>query len=136
MALDESVSASVGMSFFVQVAFVVLAVLLWDDQATRVVFAEGKRDPDIEATVVTREEPEEPKVEEEGEDEEVSKKAGGEEGKCGDPDEEPDKESKIPKLDAKMVDKIDIKKVGLNDLLSTNKLGGSGAISQIMNATS
>lgn len=136
LSLDESVSASVGMSFFVQVAFVVLAVLLWNDQATRVVFAESKRDPDIEATVVTRDEPEEPKIEEEGEDEEVSKKAGGEEGKFGDPDEVPDKESKIPKLDAKMVDKIDIKKVGLNDLLATNKLGGSGAISEIMNATS
>ncbi len=144
VAFDETVSASIGVSFFVQAAFVVLGVLLWQETATRIVDNEAVRDADITAEVITEEEkieeekPEEEteEEEEEEEEEEVSKQAGGEEGKFGDPDEEPDKESVIPKMDGKMVDKIDVKKVGLNDLLSTSKLGGSGAIAEILNATS
>ncbi|PIE66008.1 MAG: hypothetical protein CSA24_01125 [Deltaproteobacteria bacterium] len=136
MVFDEGVSAGISVSFFAQVAFVVLAVLLWKEDATRQIIVEQKRDPDIAAEVITREEEKEPELEEDAEDEDVSKKAGGEEGKFGDPDEDPDKESKVPKLDARMVDKIDVKKVGLNDLLSSNKLGGSGAISELMGATS
>ena len=136
VAFDETVWSSIAISFFAQATFVVLGVLLWQEQFTRGVFVEQKREPDIEAAVMTLEEPEKPPIEEDGEDEDVAKKAGGEEGKFGDPDEDPDKKSKIPRLDGKMVDKIDVKKVGLNDLLSTNKLGGSGAISEIFNANS
>src|SRR5690606_30994222 len=108
----------------------------WQDQIKHTAFVESKRDPDIAGAVQTLNEEKPPELEDEGEEEEVSKKAGGEEGKFGDPDEQPDKQSKIPKLDAKMVDKIDVKKVGLNGLLATSKLGGAGAISEILNASS
>jgi len=136
VAFEETVWSSIAISFFAQATFVILGVLLWQEQFTRGVFVEQKREPDIEAQVMNLEEPDVPEIEEDGEDEDVAKKAGGEEGKFGDPDEDPDKKNKIPRLDGKMVDKIDVKKVGLNDLLSTNKLGGSGAISEIFNSTS
>ena len=136
VVFEETVWSSIAISFFAQATFVILGVLMWNEPFTRGVFVEQKREPDIEAAVMTLQEPDVPEIEEDAEDKEVSKKAGGEEGKFGDPDEDPDKKSKIPHLDAKMVDKIDVKKVGLNDLLSTNKLGGSGAISEILNANS
>jgi len=66
------------------------------------------------------------------EDDDVGKKAGGEEGKFGDPDENPDKKSKIPKYDGKMVDKVDPKKIGLTDMLSKDNLGKNAAISSIL----
>ncbi|TNF37984.1 MAG: hypothetical protein EP329_01655 [Deltaproteobacteria bacterium] len=134
VAFEETVWSSISISFFAQATFVILGVLLWNETFTRGVFVEQKREPDIEAAVMKMDEPDTPELEEDAEDEDVSKKAGGEEGKFGDPDEDPDKKNKIPHLDAKMVDKIDVKKVGLNDLLSTNKLGGTGAISEILNA--
>jgi TonB family protein len=65
------------------------------------------------------------------EEEDVGKKAEGEEGKFGDPDDEPDKENKVPKRDGAMAAKIDVKNIGLADLLS-NKLGKDGAISSIL----
>ncbi|RAL21627.1 hypothetical protein DL240_12275 [Lujinxingia litoralis] len=49
----------------------------------------------------------------------TGKKAGGEEGEFGDPDEEmPD--SKIPKVDGPMVDQIDVKNIGVHEALSNN----------------
>lgn len=42
--------------------------------------------------------------------------------------------SKVPFNEGKMVDEIDTKKVRLNDLLSTNKLVGSGSIADILDA--
>ncbi|MBR57110.1 MAG: hypothetical protein CMH54_03530 [Myxococcales bacterium] len=69
---------------------------------------------------------------EEEEEEDTGKKAGGEEGKFGDPDEDPEKESQIPKNQGKMVERIDPKKVGLADALTSNSLMGEGALSDIM----
>ncbi|MCC6622959.1 MAG: AgmX/PglI C-terminal domain-containing protein [Deltaproteobacteria bacterium] len=63
---------------------------------------------------------------------EVSKKAGGEEGKFGDPDIAPQIESKIPKMDGKMVDKIDAKNIGLNEILNS-KTGVNAAIADVLN---
>ena len=69
-----------------------------------------------------------------GEEEDTTgKQAEGEEGKFGDPDIDPDLESKVPKRDGKMVKEIDPKKVGLNDLLSSNNLNNS-AISNILSS--
>lgn len=137
--LDFPVWASIGWSSFVQIGFLILSILMWDKEILRTLTLAGERDMAVEAEVIKPEEKKieipEPEAEEEEEDE-LSKKAGGEEGKFGDPDEKPDKESKIPKMDGKMADKIDVKKVGLNDLLSTNKLGGSGAIAEILGKNS
>jgi len=59
---------------------------------------------------------------EEPEEDTTGKKAGGEEGKFGDPDEEIP-ESKIPKVDGEMVDEIDVKNIGVNKALSSDLLG-------------
>jgi len=137
--IEFPVWASIGWSSFVQIGFLILSILLWDVDIFRTLNLPGDRETTVEAEVIKPEEKKievpEPEAEEEPEDE-LSKKAGGEEGKFGDPDEDPDKKSKIPKMDGKMTDKIDIKKVGLNDLLSTNKLGGSGAIAEILGKNS
>lgn len=59
---------------------------------------------------------------EEPEEDTTGKKAGGEEGKFGDPDEEIP-ESKIPKVDGEMVNEIDVKNIGVNKALSSDLLG-------------
>ncbi|TNF29596.1 MAG: hypothetical protein EP329_15390, partial [Deltaproteobacteria bacterium] len=134
---EETAWSSISVSFFAQVSFVVLAILMWNEGFTRAAFIEQKRQPDIEAAVVELKEPDVPEIEEASADEERSSKAaGGEAGKFGDPDEDPNKRSRVPMHDAKRTDRVDAKRVGLNDLLATNKLGGQGAISEIMNATS
>ena len=87
---------------------------------------------------VKKEKIEEPEMlEEEGLDEDTAgKKAEGDEGKFGDPDVDPDIESKVPRRDGKLVKEIDPKKVGLNDILGNSKLGGSGALSSILGDSS
>jgi TonB family protein len=65
------------------------------------------------------------------EDDSVGKRAEGEEGKFGDPDKDPTLESKVPRRDGQMVSKIDPKKIGLADMLSS-KMASSGAISSIL----
>jgi hypothetical protein len=137
--LEFPVWASIGWSSFIQIGFLLLSILLWDKEIIRTLNLAAERDLTVEAEVIKPEEKKielpEPEAEEEPEDD-LAKKAGGEEGKFGDPDERPDKESKIPKMDGKMADKIDVKRVGLTDLLSTNKLGGSGAIADILGKNS
>lgn len=56
------------------------------------------------------------------EEDTTGKKAGGEEGKFGKEDSEIE-ESKIPKVDGKMVDNIDVKNLGVNKALSSDILG-------------
>jgi TonB family protein len=65
------------------------------------------------------------------EDDSVGKKAEGEEGKFGDPDMDPTLESKVPKRDGALANQIDVKKIGLANVLS-NQLGKAGAISSIL----
>ena len=58
----------------------------------------------------------------EPEEDTTGKKAGGEEGKFGDEDSDiPD--SKVPKTDGEMVDKIDVKNIGITKALGSNILG-------------
>ena len=133
LAFDKNVAATTALSAVVQVGFILLTLFFWKEEAVR------KKRPDIKKylkiEVAVTEEEEEPEELELGEEEDTTgKKAEGEEGKFGDPDIDPKIESKVPKKDGKMVDKIDPKKVGLNDLLSTNKLGGKGAIANILSS--
>ena len=65
----------------------------------------------------------------EPEEDTTGKKAGGEEGKFGDPDTDIP-ESKIPKVDGEMVDEIDVKNLGVNQALSSDVLG-SGPLKNI-----
>ena len=132
MAFDENVVAAVAISFIIQLTLLMSTVFLWQEDVTRVV-KRNQRKPLHVAAVINQKDKEELE-EEDAEDDSTAKKAEDEEGKFGDPEEEPEKESKVPKNEGRMVDKIDPKKVGLNDLLSTNKLGGEGAIANILNA--
>jgi len=64
-------------------------------------------------------------------EEETSKKAGGEEGKFGDPQLDPKMESKIPLMDGKMVERIDPRQVGLTKLL-TEDLSSMDAVAEVL----
>jgi len=64
-------------------------------------------------------------------EEDVSKKAGGEEGKFGDPNMDPRIESKIPLTDGKMVERIDPRQIGLNKLFSEN-LSSMDAVAEVL----
>jgi len=135
VAFDEYMASAIAVSAVIQLLFLVLSVLLWEESAVRVLKLNAQKDMKVEADIREPEKKEEELAEDEVDDS-TSKKAEGEEGKFGDPDEDPEKKNKIPKNDGKMVNKVDPKKVGLNDLLSTNKLGGSGAIANILNSSS
>ncbi len=65
------------------------------------------------------------------EDDTTGKKAADEEGKFGDPDTDPNKESKVPKLDAEMRDKIDVKNLGIAKVLGGQQ-ALTGALGTIM----
>lgn len=130
-ALSWDLAASVTFSATIQIAFVLATLFLWRETAIR-----GKAKDiikELKVEVDTRMELEEEPLDlGEEEEDDTGKKAEGEEGKFGDPDIDPELESKVPKRDGEMVNKIDPKKVGLNDLLSSSKLGGQGAISNIL----
>lgn len=132
-ALPWDLAATTTLSAVVQVAFILTTLFMWQERAVRA------RRPDVrkilKVEVQTKEEEPEEELLDTGEEEDTTgKKAEGEEGKFGDPDIDPEIESKVPKRDGEMVAKIDPKKVGLNDLLSTSKLGGKGAISNILSS--
>lgn len=131
--LPWDLAATTMLSAVVQVAFILTTLFLWQESAVRSKRKDVRKIFKVEVQV--REEEEEPEELDTGEEEDTTgKKAEGEEGKFGDPDVDPEIESKVPKRDGEMVAKIDPKKVGLNDLLSTSKLGGKGAISNILSA--
>ncbi len=78
-----------------------------------------------------KEEEKKPEDDSPKDDDTTAKKAEGDEGKFGDPDEDPKKISKVPNRDGKLVSKIDPKKVGLVDILSS-KMSTTGAIANIL----
>lgn len=131
LAFDETVVAALLFSLLFQVGLMYWSVHWWQEIAIRQANANKKKTPTIEAVIINPEEEEE--LEEDEEDDSTAKKAEDEEGKFGDPEEDPEKESKVPKNEGKMVDKIDPKKVGLNDLLSTDKIMGQEALANILN---
>ncbi|MEL6178952.1 MAG: AgmX/PglI C-terminal domain-containing protein [Myxococcota bacterium] len=82
---------------------------------------------DVDEPIEEEEELEEP------EEDTTGKKAGGEEGKFGDPDTDIP-ESKVPKSDGEMVDKIDVKNIGINKALGANVLG-SGPLKNLFGSS-
>lgn len=95
------------------------------DHKCQGVVAKKTEDEKVELADVPQPEAEEPL------EEEVSKKAGGEEGKFGDPNLDPKMESKVPLMDGKMVERIDPRNVGLNKLLTEN-LGQMEAVAEVL----
>jgi len=136
VVFEETVWSSLAVSFFAQATFVILGVLLWQESFSRGVLVEQKREPDIEAAVTTLTEPDLPEILDDGDAAEVAKRAGGDEGRFGDRDEDPAKRSEVPRVDAPLTDRVDPKKIGLTKLLATDTFGGSGAISEILTSSS
>jgi hypothetical protein len=127
--LDKNMLSAFALSAVLAFSLIITATIFWEEDISW----EKKQDIRklLKMDVQIAEEKEEELIELGEEEDTVGKKAEGEEGKFGDPDEDPKIESKVPKRDGKMVSQIDPKKIGLNDLLSTNKLGKS-AISSIL----
>lgn len=111
-------------------------ILTWNEEAKAPTWCNAK---DAKCAGVVAKAQEEEKIEiaeiepeaEEPLEEEVSKKAGGEEGKFGDPNLDPKIESKVPLMDGKMVERIDPRQVGLNKLL-TEDLGKMDAVAEVL----
>lgn len=120
----------------VMLALFLVPVLGWSAEAKREATCEDGKCGGAVAEVQKEEKIEvaevipEPEAEVEME-EDVSKKAGGEEGKFGDPNMDPRVESKIPLMDGKMVEKIDPRQIGLNKLLTEN-LGSMDAVAEVL----
>ncbi|MBU1429788.1 AgmX/PglI C-terminal domain-containing protein [Myxococcota bacterium] len=101
------------------------AFLLWDVNVTPMAIEEVIRYIDV-ISLPPEPEPEAPEPEPEAPDEDVGKKAGGEEGEFGEPDKI--EASKVPKRDGDLTDKI--KDTGVHKALNTS-LMGSGALSNV-----
>jgi hypothetical protein len=134
-AVDEYVASTLALSLAVQMLLIFFAVVTWDENFERELVVNPKKPMVAKANHNMEKKKEKKELEKEKEDDSESKRAPDEEGKFGDPDKDKKKKTKLPKKDGKMKKKVDPKKVGLNDLLSTNKLGGVGAIANIMSSS-
>lgn len=129
MAADGILISTALTVFFVVLSGFTTAQFLWDPFGSIEQRSSEKRLMKVEMNIV--QEKDEVLLDIGEEDDSVGKKAEGEEGKFGDPDKDPDLESKVPRRDGALTNKIDPKKIGLADMLS-NKLAKSGAISAIL----
>ena len=116
-------------SAVMHIGLVLLSLFMWSEHIDMNRRAHTFRQLSI-AAVYDTEMDEKEEEEDEGEEEDTTgKRAEGEEGKFGDPEIDPEIQSKVPQNEGKMVSKIDPKKVGLVDVLSGNKIA---AISNIL----
>lgn len=128
--LSADFAAATLFSAVAQVGLIVVALLLWEETAVRAKPTDQLKV--FTASVKLQEAiPDEPLPleDETGAD---SKRAEGEEGRFGDPDVPPEIESRVPRRDGEVAQRIDPRKTGLNDLLSSSRLGGHNAISHIL----
>ncbi|MCB9545184.1 MAG: AgmX/PglI C-terminal domain-containing protein [Myxococcales bacterium] len=115
--LDAPVLGSLLTALTLHLGVLIAAFMLYEDKPQ---LTDIDLDDRFMKVIVEEPPPEiEEKEEEESVDEDVGKKAGGEEGKFGEEDKK-DK-SKVPKRDGEMVDKI--KDVGIHKALGSNLLG-------------
>lgn len=127
--MDGNIVAAILGALFVVASFFVVSQFLWNPAGNIEKRKADKRELKVDADIT--QEKDEDLLEIGEEDDTTGKKAEGEEGKFGDPDKDPTLESKVPKRDGEMVNRIDPKKIGLADLLS-NKMSKSEAISSIL----
>lgn len=127
-AFDKNVAATTLFSFLLQFGLIGSTLFFWEETAMKADQSDIRKIMKVEVQV-SEEEEEEEIIEDGKEEDDAGKKAAGEEGKFGDPEIEPEKESKVPKMDGKMVDKIDVRNIGMNKLLNE---ATSTAISSIL----
>lgn len=128
LGLTVALTVTLFLSFMGHGIFLLIAELSYDPSANR---AELEM-PDRFVRFIAEEPPEALAEEEEleiPEEDTTGKKAGGEEGKFGDEDSDIP-ESKIPKSDGEMVDKVDVKNLGINKALGSQLLG-KGPLSNV-----
>ena len=114
--MNRSMLGAILFAVVMHLGFLIAAFLFWSDDP---VFAELDLS-DRFMKVIVEEPPEiEEEEEEESIDEDVGKKAGGEEGKFG--EEDKIEKSKVPKRDGELVDKV--KDVGIHKALGSDLLG-------------
>lgn len=125
--MDKPLLGTTAIAAILHIVFLIVAFLMFDVDPE----LEDMQNLDrfVKFMVDDVEDPMEEEEIEEPEEDTTGKKAGGEEGKFGDPDEEIP-ESKIPKSDGEMVDEIDVKNIGVNKTLSSDVLG-SGPLKNI-----
>ncbi len=125
--VEGALLGTIAVSAVLHIAFLLVAFLAFDVDRD----LQELENLDRFAKIMVDEAPEPLEEEEleEPEEDTTGKKAGGEEGKFGDPDEDIP-ESKIPKVDGEMVEEIDVKNLGVNKALSSDVLG-SGPLKNI-----
>lgn len=127
--LDLPLVGTLGAVALAHIVFLVVAFLAFDidPDLTR------RQIPDkfVDFTVDDVEDPLEEEESEQPSEDTTGKRAGGEAGKFGKEDSEV-AESKVPrKKTGEMKKEIEPEKVGLNKMLASKKLGGSGAVQQL-----
>ena len=115
--MERSVLAALFFAVVAHLGFLIAAFLFWSDEP---VFADIDLSDRFMKVIVEEPPPEvEEEEEEEDVDEDVGKKAGGEEGKFG--EEDKIEKSKVPKRDGELVDKV--KDVGIHKALGSDLIG-------------
>ena len=125
--LDMPVVGTVALAAVAHITFLLVCFLAFDINPD----LKKRHIPDrfVEFMVDDVEDPLKEEKKEEPEEDTTGKKAGGEEGKFGDPDKKIP-ESKVPKVDGPMEKKIDVKNLGVNKMLASKNLG-SGPLKNI-----
>ncbi|MGB0646201.1 MAG: AgmX/PglI C-terminal domain-containing protein [Bradymonadia bacterium] len=124
-SLETSMLATFLLGLTAHIALLLAAFLSYEGIATlqkldvtnRFVQIVADQDEDVEEL---------PELMEEEELEETSKKAGGEEGKFGEEDKE--EETKLPKRDGDLVEKVDVKNLGANSAINDLKNGNLSSL--------
>ena len=124
--IDGPVVGTVALAAFLHVTFLLIAFLAFDINPE----LQRRKIPDRFAKFMVDdvEEPLDKEKKKEPSEDTTAKKAGGKEGKFGKKDSK--KENKIPKVDGPMKKKVDVKNVGVNKMLASDKLG-SGPLKNI-----
>jgi hypothetical protein len=119
-SIEMPVLATVLLAAVFHVGFLIFAFLAFE--ANPSLDARAVSDRFVEVMVDDVPDPLEEQEDEQPSEETSGKRAGGEEGKVGDPDEEI-VDTEMPKDDGEMVDEIDPTKIGVLETLSSDKLG-------------
>ncbi|MSP92255.1 MAG: AgmX/PglI C-terminal domain-containing protein [Myxococcales bacterium] len=131
-AVGKDIGLMVSFTGVAAVMLIVVTAMLSSLHSRRRLEAEEDLEAKAKTTIeVTLEEEEKTdEIKPDGDEEDTTaKKAGGEEGKFGDPDK--DKQSKVPKMDGPMRDKIDVKNLGIAKVLGGQQ-ALTGALGNIM----
>lgn len=136
-ALPWDLVGTTTVSAVVQVAVLLGALFLWQERAVRARNRDIIKPLQVSVRLAEPPQPEEesPALALAEEPEDAAARAPGAEGTFGDPEVDPEIESRVPRQEGRRAtadERIDPRKVGLNDLLASHRLGGNGPMSRIL----